>query len=87
MIREVRYFADVPSDDFEKMLEKATIRSFNPGAIIMKQGGDGNNFYIIASGQVEISCKTGYEDPLTTPVDYLGFSIKSLKAGDWFGER
>ena len=87
MIRSCRYFQDVPEGDFDAMINKATIRSFDPGAIIMRQGGDGNNFYIIASGEVEISSTTGYEDPLSTPVDYLGFRIKTLSVGDWFGER
>lgn len=44
-------------------------------------------FYVIESGEVEITVKTAYEDPLTTPPDYLGAVINVLGPHNYFGER
>jgi CRP-like cAMP-binding protein len=53
----------------------------------MKQGMEGNMFYVIESGEVEIMVKTAYEDPLTTPSGYLGSVINVLGPHNYFGER
>jgi len=53
----------------------------------MRQGMEGSTFYIIESGEVEIMVKTAYEDPLTTPRDYLGAVINILGPHNYFGER
>lgn len=42
---------------------------------------------IIDSGEVEISVRSAFEDPLTTPPSYLGAVINALKRFDYFGER
>lgn len=44
-------------------------------------------FYVIESGEVEIMVKTAFEDPLTTPPDYLGAVINILGPHNYFGER
>lgn len=44
-------------------------------------------FYVIESGEVEIMVKTAFEDPLTTPSDYLGAVINVLGPHNYFGER
>jgi calmodulin len=53
----------------------------------MKQGMEGNMFYVIETGEVEIMVKTAYEDPLTTPSGYLGAVINVLGPHNYFGER
>lgn len=53
----------------------------------MKQGKPGRTFYIIDDGEVEISVKGAFEDPLTTPSGYLGAVVNRLKKSDYFGER
>ena len=49
--------------------------------------GAGTKFYVIQSGQVEISVKNAYDDPLSTPAGYLGAVINTLEEGNFFGER
>ena len=61
--------------------------TFEQGDVIMKQGVEGNMFYVIESGEVEIMVKTAYEDPLTTPSGYLGSVINVLGPHNYFGER
>ena len=68
-------------------MEKAKLNTYEPGSVIMKQGKKGRTFYVIASGEVEISVKTEYADPLLTPSSYLGAVINRLSKGDYFGER
>merc|ERR1711935_1132257 len=50
-------------------------------------GLPGRTFYFIDSGEVEISVKGPFEDPLTTPSGYLGTAINRFSKGDFFGER
>jgi len=61
--------------------------TFEPGSVIMRQGLPGRTFYYIDSGEVEISVKGPFEDPLTTPSGYLGTAINRFSKGDFFGER
>ena len=53
----------------------------------MKQGMEGSMFYVIESGEVEVTVKIAFEDPLTTPSDYLGATINILGPHNYFGER
>ena len=53
----------------------------------MKEGMPGRTFYVIDSGEVEISVKGAFEDPLTTPKGYLGAVVNRLGKNDYFGER
>lgn len=51
------------------------------------QGFSGAKFYVIGTGEVEVLARTGYEDPLTTPSEYMGNVINRLGVGNFFGER
>jgi CRP-like cAMP-binding protein len=66
---------------------QAKLVTFEQGDVIMRQGVEGNMFYVIESGEVEIMVKTAYEDPLTTPSGYLGTVINQLGPHNYFGER
>ena len=66
---------------------QAKLVTFEQGDVIMKQGAEGNLFYVIETGEVEIMVKTAYEDPLTTPSGYLGSVINVLGPHNYFGER
>eukprot|EP00970_Alexandrium_tamarense_P003482 scaffold542_cov202-Alexandrium_tamarense.AAC.33 len=83
----VPYFKDFDDDEFYELMDKAKLVTFEQGDIIMRQGMEGNMFYVIESGEVEITVKTAYEDPLTTPPDYLGAVINVLGPHNYFGER
>ena len=66
---------------------QAKLVTFEPGDVIMRQGMEGNMFYVIESGEVEVKVKTAFEDPLTTPPDYLGATINNMGPHNYFGER
>ena len=86
-LRAIPYFSDMLESDFDKVLSKASLLTFDEGSIIMREGNPGQTFYYILDGGVEICQRTSYEDPLTTPPMYLGTVINKFEGGDWFGER
>ena len=87
MIRNIVYFVDMPESDFQEMLTKATLSSFEPGSTIMKQGFEGAKFYVIRDGEVEVKARTGNEDPSSVSPDYEGVVVNRLDTGNFFGER
>eukprot|EP00560_Eucampia_antarctica_P007564 CAMPEP_0197828544 /NCGR_PEP_ID=MMETSP1437-20131217/5082_1 /TAXON_ID=49252 ORGANISM="Eucampia antarctica, Strain CCMP1452" /NCGR_SAMPLE_ID=MMETSP1437 /ASSEMBLY_ACC=CAM_ASM_001096 /LENGTH=622 /DNA_ID=CAMNT_0043429785 /DNA_START=103 /DNA_END=1974 /DNA_ORIENTATION=+ len=84
---EIPFFKDFNESEFDELMRKAKYVTFEAGSIIMKQGQPGRTFYIIDSGEVEISVRSAFEDPLTTPPSYLGAVINAFKRHDYFGER
>mmetsp|Transcript_39669 Transcript_39669/g.119168 ORF Transcript_39669/g.119168 Transcript_39669/m.119168 type:complete len:483 (-) Transcript_39669:62-1510(-) len=83
----VPFFKDLTDEEFDGMLSKARLQSFNPGDIIMRQGMPGHTFYVIKSGTVEMSVRSRFEDPIRTPPNYYGAVVNELVTHDWFGER
>lgn len=83
----VPFFKDFDDDEFYNLMDKAKLVTFEPGDVIMRQGMKGTTFYVVETGEVEISVKTAFEDPLTTPPDYLGAVINTFGPQSYFGER
>mmetsp|Transcript_18374 Transcript_18374/g.33680 ORF Transcript_18374/g.33680 Transcript_18374/m.33680 type:complete len:645 (-) Transcript_18374:126-2060(-) len=83
----VPFFKDFDDDEFYQLMDKAKLVTFEQGDIVMRQGMEGSVFYVIESGEVEIMVKTAFEDPLTTPPDYLGTIVNVLGPHNYFGER
>ena len=69
------------------IIVQAKLVTFEQGDVIMRQGMEGSMFYVIETGEVEITVRTAFEDPLTTPSDYLGAVINILGPYNYFGER
>ncbi len=87
-LRKVKYMEDLLESEYETVLSKATLLTFEAGSIVMREGNMGRTFYIILDGEVEICQRTSFEDPLTTPPSYLGTVINQFtNKGDFFGER
>ena len=83
----IPFFRDFNDAEFSELMNRAKYVTFEAGDIIMRQGQPGRTFYVIDSGEVEISVKSAFEDPLTTPPSYLGAVINVLTKQDYFGER
>jgi len=83
----IPFFSDFNDAEFSELMTKAKYVTFEAGDIIMRQEQPGRTFYVIDSGEVEISVKSAFEDPLTTPPSYLGAVINVLTKQDYFGER
>jgi len=87
-LRKVKYMSEMLESDYEDVLSKATLLTFEAGSLVMREGNKGRTFYIILDGEVEICQRTSFEDPLTTPPSYLGTVINQFtQKGDFFGER
>jgi len=84
---EIPFFTDFSDVQFEDLISKAKLKSYDSGSVICRQGNPGNNFYVIESGAVEVCIRTGFEDPLTTPSSYTGAVVNFLEQGQYFGER
>jgi len=88
MLRSVKYMTDLLESNFDTLLSKANLLTFEAGSVVMREGNMGRTFYIILEGEVEICQRTSFEDPLTTPSEYLGTVINQFEQkGDYFGER
>ena len=87
MRMEIPFLKDLTDDEFDTLMSKSVYKTFDAGSIIMKEGKPGRTFYIIDDGEVEISVKGAFEDPLTTPSNYLGSVVNRLSKNNYFGER
>jgi len=84
----VPYFKDFSDDEFNSLMSKAKLQTFEAGNVITRQGMDGRTFYVIDSGEVEVNVNVAMaSDPLMTPSNYLGVTINRLGEREYFGER
>jgi CRP/FNR family transcriptional regulator, cyclic AMP receptor protein len=71
-IQAAPLFAHVPKKDLKRVCAALTERQIPAGTVIIEQGQPGVGFFVIASGSATVSIR--------------GNVIRSLKAGDHFGE-
>ena len=84
---QLPFFRDLNNQEFAHMMSHAKLYTFNPGDIIIRQGMPGEIFYVVKSGVVEMSIRSRFEDPISTPTNYLGAIVSELTQFDYFGER
>jgi putative ABC transport system ATP-binding protein len=70
-------FAGLPPDALTKVAEKLRRESFPAGAVIIRQGDEGDKFYLIRRGSVDVIIDEG------KPTQ----SVRTLSEGDFFGEK
>ncbi len=71
-LRRVPLFGGIPDSGLDSIARQLSERSYEPGAVIVKQGEPGVGFYLIDEGKVE--------------VEQGGRSLATLGPGDFFGE-
>jgi putative ABC transport system ATP-binding protein len=71
-------FAGLNVDALTKIAEKMSFERFPAGTVIIRQGDEGDKFYVLRRGQVDV-----YIDDQTGGRQF----IQTLKEGDFFGER
>jgi signal-transduction protein with cAMP-binding, CBS, and nucleotidyltransferase domain len=81
------FFRDLSDEEFDVLLSKARLLTFDVGDVICKQGMPGTTFYVLKRGVVEMLIRNRFEDPIRTPPSYLGVVAGELHRGDFFGER
>ena len=76
IIRQIPLFSALSREDIAKVLGKMEERSYASGATIVSQGDQGDAFYIIQSGAVQVVLENRGRTEI----------IRVLGAQDWFGE-
>ncbi len=72
-----RFFAEFPEAALEKLLAVTSVRAFDPGAVIVREGDPGTSLFLIADGHVEVHTR----DPRGE-----GIVLAELGPGEFFGE-
>ena len=81
------FFQDCTDEEFQTMLSKAKLLTYDPGDIIIRQGMRGTGFFVVKSGVAEMIVRSRFDDPISTPPNYLGVVVNEMKKFDYFGER
>jgi CRP-like cAMP-binding protein/predicted MFS family arabinose efflux permease len=72
LLRRVRLFHPLPAPQIERLARRLERVSATAGATIIRQGEPGDRFYVVGSGELEVSAN--------------GARVATLGAGDCFGE-
>lgn len=73
ILKKIQILRSLPNGKLENLAAGLKITQFDQAQTIFKEGDEGENFYIIKQGQVEIFIK--------------GASIRTITKNDYFGER
>ncbi len=71
-LKNVPIFRDLPAASLESIARSMRERTYEPGAVIVKQGDPGVGFFLITEGRVEVS--------------HGDHTIRDLGPGEFFGE-
>uniref|UniRef100_A0A8C1U954 cGMP-dependent protein kinase n=1 Tax=Cyprinus carpio TaxID=7962 RepID=A0A8C1U954_CYPCA len=75
----VSLLASLPGDKLTKIVDCLEVEYYNKGDYIIREGEEGNTFYIIANGKIKVTQSTqDHEEPQI---------INTLGKGDYFGEK
>uniref|UniRef100_A0A8B9K7B3 cGMP-dependent protein kinase n=1 Tax=Astyanax mexicanus TaxID=7994 RepID=A0A8B9K7B3_ASTMX len=78
-LRSVSLLASLPEDKLTKIVDCLEVEYYDKGDYVIREGEEGNTFYIIARGKVKVTQSTkDHEEPQV---------INTLQKGDYFGEK
>ncbi|XP_056290833.1 cGMP-dependent protein kinase 2 isoform X2 [Pseudoliparis swirei] len=78
-LRSVSLLRGLPEEKLAKVVDCLEVDYFEKGEYIIREGEEGNTFFIIAKGKVIVTQSTeGFDEPQ---------EIKTLGVGDYFGEK
>ncbi|XP_056386667.1 cGMP-dependent protein kinase 2-like [Hyla sarda] len=78
-LRSVSLLKDLPEEKLSKIVDCLEVDFYDKGDYIIREGEEGNTFFIIAKGKV---CVTQAVEGVQEPQE-----IKTLGVGDYFGEK
>lgn len=73
LISGFAFFKSIDKNNLDKVVQYFRMKTFKPDDVIIRKGDIGGNFFIIASGSVQV-------------LNEAGFAISTLSKGDVFGE-
>lgn len=76
LIEDSQLFKALDLDERQNLFDTGERVTFEPGEIILKEGEEGDSFYLIDDGEVEVS----------TTAEGKTVTLAELKRGDIFGE-
>nr|XP_010306153.1 PREDICTED: cGMP-dependent protein kinase 2-like [Balearica regulorum gibbericeps] len=78
-LRSVSLLKNLPEDKLTKIMDCLEVEYYNKGDYVIREGEEGNTFFIIANGKVIVTQSTAeHSQP---------HLIKTLHKGDYFGEK
>uniref|UniRef100_UPI0037E92957 cGMP-dependent protein kinase 2 n=1 Tax=Semicossyphus pulcher TaxID=241346 RepID=UPI0037E92957 len=78
-LRSVSLLRGLPEEKLARIVDCLEVDCFEKGEYIIREGEEGNTFFIIANGEVIVTQSTeGFSEPQ---------EIKTLGVGDYFGEK
>jgi len=75
-LARVQLFKGLPKDEHPLLAMACAACHYSHGEVVIRQGDDGSEFFIIQSGEAAVTIETGGEE----------FKVATLRAGDYFGE-
>jgi Fe-S-cluster-containing dehydrogenase component len=79
MVRRSRYFGGLPEETLNELVDSSTVADHKKGDLIIEEGGSAQKFYVIRSGFVRVTRRTGPNDEHEI-LAYLG-------PDDFFGDQ
>ncbi|KAL6465606.1 hypothetical protein MHYP_G00257390 [Metynnis hypsauchen] len=78
-LRSVSLLANLPEDKLTKIVDCLEVEYYDKGDYVIREGEEGNTFYIIAKGKIKVTQSTkDHDEPQV---------INTLQKGDYFGEK
>uniref|UniRef100_A0AAR2JBM4 cGMP-dependent protein kinase n=1 Tax=Pygocentrus nattereri TaxID=42514 RepID=A0AAR2JBM4_PYGNA len=78
-LRSVSLLANLPEDKLTKIVDCLEVEYYDKGDYVIREGEEGNTFYIIAKGKIKVTQSTKDHDQPQV--------INTLQKGDYFGEK
>ncbi|XP_075607505.1 cGMP-dependent protein kinase 2 [Balearica regulorum gibbericeps] len=78
-LRSVSLLKNLPEDKLTKIMDCLEVEYYNKGDYVIREGEEGNTFFIIANGKVIVTQSTAEHSQ--------SHLIKTLHKGDYFGEK
>ena len=69
-LRSVEFLDLLPLPTLEELAERVEVRHVQPGCVVITEGDDGAEFFVLVDGAVEISARGGVAESVTAPSSF-----------------